>query len=185
MDGRGFGVPTLVPHLPQHPGLTLAQTVIGLAGGNEPPNPLPPKNFGYDYPMPSLTADSVVFNQDKVLLIRRGKDPFKHRLALPGGFVNEGETSRDAAQRELREETGLTITTVPRLINVYDSIGRDPRGWVVSHAYLFRTRQVNVVGSDDAVEALWLPLNKISKSELAFDHWTIINDAWELERSVI
>ncbi len=135
----------------------------------------------YEHPRPAYTADTVVFNGASVLLIRRGKEPFKGKLALPGGFVNEGEQSIDAARRELHEETGLISCLSFRLVGVYDSRNRDPRGWTVSVAYMTRTKQLHVRAGDDADEAFFVPLNKLGKELLSFDHWTIINDAWELE----
>lgn len=134
----------------------------------------------YDYPRPAYTADCVVFNGAEVLLIRRGKEPFKGMLALPGGFVNERETSKQAAIRELKEETGLDLEHC-KPIGVFDEPGRDPRGWVVSSAYVFRTRQRLVKGADDAEEALWVPLNRLG-NVIAFDHAKIIDTALSQER---
>ncbi|MGM9680976.1 MAG: NUDIX domain-containing protein [Eubacteriales bacterium] len=91
-----------------------------------------------DYPRPSLTADVLVFNKsgDKVslMLIRRGGHPYLGKFALPGGFVNPGETVEQAATRELAEETG-TGGLPMKLVGVYSAPGRDPRAWVVSCAY--------------------------------------------------
>jgi 8-oxo-dGTP diphosphatase len=135
----------------------------------------------YEYPRPAYTADCVVFNSAEVLLIRRGKEPFKGSLALPGGFVNDGETSEAAARRELREETGLDLEHC-KPIGVFDLPGRDPRGWTVSAAYVFYTRQRIVRGMDDAISAIWVPLNKLDRQSLAFDHIKIIDSALKQER---
>lgn len=144
------------------------------------------RSYKYPYPRPGYTADVVVFNLANVLLIRRGKDPFKNSLALPGGFVNEGERSIDAATRELMEETGLSIPTqYLKPIGVYDRAGRDPRGWTVSVAYHARTMQYQVKGMDDAVEANWYPVAALDRLSLAFDHKQIINDAWNFEKGMI
>lgn len=150
-------------------------------GGFGGPPPDPVRNC-YDYPRPAYTADTVVFNGAKVLLVVRGKNPFKGRLALPGGFVNEGETSLEAAQRELNEETGLFLTTVPKLVGIYDKPGRDPRGWVITAAYSVRTSQLHLKAGDDAVDAKWVPINLLGRDLLSFDHFKIINDAWDMER---
>ncbi len=139
----------------------------------------------YPYPRPAYTTDIVVFNLDSVLLIRRGKDPFKGKLALPGGFVDEDETSIHAAIRELEEEAGLILKSTPKLVGIYDDPGRDPRGWTVSTAYMARTRQIHVQYGDDAVDAAWFPIASLDSITLAFDHKKIINDAWELERGTI
>lgn len=153
---------------------------LALAGAGEPPSP-PKRRICYDYPRPAYTADTVIFNGASVLLVRRGKDPFKGKLALPGGFVNEFESSLEAAKRELVEETGLIINSEPKLVGIYDKPGRDPRGWVITSAYRTRTKQLHVQAGDDATEAFFVPLNKLGKELLSFDHWTIINDAWEQE----
>lgn len=133
----------------------------------------------YDYPRPAYTADCVVFNGAEVLLVRRGSEPFKGMLALPGGFVNEGETAEQAAKRELLEETGLALDRCSP-IGTFDRPGRDPRGWTVSSAFVFRTRQRLVRGGDDAIEAIWVPLNRLGL--IAFDHNKIIDQALNQER---
>ena len=86
---------------------------------------------------PALITDCVVFDPHKrVLLVRRKNDPFAGCYALPGGFVNIGETVEAACHREVREETGLAIDERRlRLVGVYSDPGRDPRGHSVSVAY--------------------------------------------------
>src|SRR5262245_6625133 len=95
----------------------------------------------YEFPRPAFTADLAVFarveGEVRVLLIRRGHEPFAGRWALPGGFVDEGETALEAAVRELKEEAGLDVP--PDRIEpfgLFDAPGRDPRGWTVSAAFL-------------------------------------------------
>jgi 8-oxo-dGTP diphosphatase len=124
---------------------------------------------------PLLTVDCVVFDPaDRLLLIRRGHAPFKGRYALPGGFVDVGETVEAAALRELREETGIEGRVV-RLIGIYSDPKRDPRGHTVSAAFLVRPWSTKVQGGDDAASAAfvadWRGLN------LAFDHNAIVADA--------
>ncbi len=72
-----------------------------------------------------------------MLLIRRKNAPFKGRYALPGGFMESGETAETAARRELKEETGISVTRL-RLVGVYSDPRRDPRGHAVSIAYVAR-----------------------------------------------
>src|SRR3954466_382220 len=95
-------------------------------------------HFKYQYPRAALTVDCVVFGFDegelKVLLIRRGLEPFKGRWALPGGFVRVEETIDDAARRELAEETGLTNVFLEQLYT-FGQLKRDPRERVVSVAH--------------------------------------------------
>jgi 8-oxo-dGTP diphosphatase len=127
------------------------------------------------YEKPSVTADCVVFdNRDRLLLIRRRNPPFAGQFALPGGFVDPGETTEAAARRELMEETGLTARDL-RLVGVYSKPGRDPRGWTISIAYLVMAGDGAPVAGDDAstVEFRkdWREL------ALAFDHNQIVRDA--------
>lgn len=133
----------------------------------------------YDHPRPMLTADVVAIagNGDarRVLLVQRGNEPFKGRWALPGGFVDEGEQVADAAPRELQEETGLELADL-ELLGVYDTPGRDPRGWTVSAVYLGRVEsESEVAGADDAADARWFSVADLP--ELAFDHALIVADA--------
>lgn len=93
----------------------------------------------------------------RVLLIRKGQWPEEGKWALPGGFVRKGEICSKAAERELREETGLDLQLMMP-IGVFDDPGRDIRGWIVSQAYLkvMRPRDgVEVKGGSDAAEAQW------------------------------
>lgn len=127
--------------------------------------------YRYKYPMPSVTADCVVTRRRRgrleLLLIRRGKAPFKGRWALPGGFVEPGETLEAAARRELAEETGVRAGAV-RQVGVFGDPGRDPRGWVVAVAFLMRAKPGQARGSDDASDARWFSAAKLPR--LAFDH---------------
>jgi 8-oxo-dGTP diphosphatase len=105
----------------------------------------------------------------RVLLIQRGHEPFAGKWALPGGFVEEGESAEQAAVRELTEETGLTDVTVEQL-HTFSAPGRDPRGWVVSvaHLALLRLTEHAPAAGDDASRAEWVPVKKAK--DLAFDH---------------
>ena len=111
----------------------------------------------------------------RVLLVQRAHPPFAGEWALPGGFVDEGERVAHAAARELAEETGLKLGSLS-LLGVYDTPGRDPRGWTVSVTYIAKLpTQTPVTGGDDAREARWFGADTLPK--LAFDHATIIGDA--------
>lgn len=130
-------------------------------------------------PRPMLTVDVVVLacarEPPRALLIRRGNPPFAGSWALPGGFVEEGERVSEAARRELAEETGLRVDGL-ELLGVYDTPGRDPRGWTVSVVYLAKVqRELPVTGADDASEAHWFTVDALP--ELAFDHAVIFADA--------
>jgi 8-oxo-dGTP diphosphatase len=122
---------------------------------------------------PALTTDCVVFDaKGRALLIRRGNPPFKGKYALPGGFVDVGETVEDACRRELMEETGVKAGRL-ELIGVYSDPKRDPRGHTCSVAFL--TRVARAKAGDDAAAAEWVA--EWSKVELAFDHANILRDA--------
>src|ERR1700722_9350289 len=128
-----------------------------------------------------LTADVVVLagaSEDaRVLLIQRGNAPFAGSWALPGGFVEQGEQVAEAAPRELAEETGLRVDAGSlELLGVYDTPGRDPRGWTVSVVYIARVPgESAVAGADDASDARWFSVEELP--ELAFDHALILADA--------
>ena len=129
---------------------------------------------------PVLTADAVILDPEKgVVLIRRGHPPFEGCWALPGGFVELGEPCADACVREAREETGLDVEPVA-LLGVYSTPKRDPRGHTVSTVYLCRVLGGRLSGGDDASEARWF--GDLASVELAFDHATVLADAFLLPR---
>lgn len=119
----------------------------------------------------------------KVLLIERGWDPYKGSWALPGGYVDLGETSKIAAVRELEEETGVRVTEDDlRLIDVFDNPNRDPRGRVVSVAYAVSLPTgIEAAAGDDAVSIRWVSLKSAAAGEvdLAFDHHEVLKAAWQ------
>lgn len=130
---------------------------------------MPPKT-------PQLTVDCVaVDDRGRVLLIRRGNEPFKGCYALPGGFVDVGETVEDACRRELLEETGVAAEGLS-LIGVYSDPARDPRGHTVSIAFLTRLEAVMPSAGDDAAAAEWVA--DWRTLPLAFDHAKILSDAF-------
>lgn len=135
-----------------------------------------PGRFSYAYPRPALTVDVVLVSREdrpRVLLIKRKQDPFAGDWALPGGFVDQGETLLAAALRELREETGLTADGLEQLHAAGDP-GRDPRGWTVSVVFLARTgaKRPKAIAADDAAEVGWFPLD--APPPMAFDHAMIL-----------
>ncbi|MBI2079076.1 MAG: NUDIX hydrolase [Euryarchaeota archaeon] len=120
-----------------------------------------------------MTADPVVVQDGKILLVKRGREPFKGRWCLPGGFVEPGEKVEAAAVRELREETGLEGKVVG-LVGVYSEPGRDPRGPTVSVVYRVRVQPSAPKAGDDAEDARFWPLDALPP--LAFDHDRIVAD---------
>jgi len=126
------------------------------------------------FPTPGLAVDGAVVKGREILLVRRGKEPFKGAWALPGGFVEVGESTEDAVRREVAEETGL-LTRVAGLVGVYSDPARDPRGHVVGVTYLLAVSGILPVSAgDDADEARWFPLD--DPPETAFDHARILAD---------
>ena len=130
-----------------------------------------------------LTADVVLFGerdgQMYVLMIRRGWDPFAGHLALPGGHVDTGEATEDAAHRELAEETGLRLGRL-EYVGVYATPARDPRGRYVTFAYTaMLTHAPEPTAGDDATAAEWVLVDEVlaTGTTLAFDHKQIIHDA--------
>lgn len=122
---------------------------------------------------PSLTADAAVLRGDKILLVRRGREPYKGQWSLPGGFVSAGETVEAATLRELLEETGLRGSIGP-LVGVYSDPRRDPRGPTCGVVHFVHAAAGEPVGQDDADEARFWPLD--SPPPLAFDHAGIVQD---------
>lgn len=129
---------------------------------------------------PLLTADCVVFDtRGRVLLIRRGTPPFTGQLALPGGFVDVGETVEDACRRELAEETGVEARDLV-LVGVYSDPNRDPRRHTASVAFATVVTRARPQAGDDAAAVAWIA--DWRDRELAFDHDVILRDAYRLMR---
>ena len=143
-----------------------------------------------DYPIIDVTVDIVVLTLRDgelcALAVRRGEPPYQGRWALPGGFVEIDEDLRDAARRELAEETGLE-TGAARLeqLATYGAPGRDPRGRTISVAYLaVLPRLAEPTAGSDAAQAAWRPAEwLLGKGRLAFDHRTILADGVERARA--
>lgn len=129
---------------------------------------------GYDisrYKQPSVTTDIIAVTlrekntgnyrdptswESSILLIRRGQFPFKRYLALPGGFLQPGESVEECAKRELREETGLIAKTlIP--VGVFSKPGRDPRGWIISNAFLaiIPNAENQIHAGSDSADVMW------------------------------
>jgi 8-oxo-dGTP diphosphatase len=121
-----------------------------------------------------LTVDGIILYDNKLVLVRRGNEPFKGRLALPGGFVEKDETVEQAVVRETKEETGLD-TEIVRLIGVYSDPGRDPRGPTVSVCYRLRVTGGSPRASSDAAAVELVAPGAIPP--LAFDHDRMMADA--------
>ena len=131
------------------------------------------KAEGYRNPTP--TVDVIIETADgRVVLVRRKNPP--HGWALPGGFVDYGETLAAAARREAREETGLDVE-ITEMFHCYSDPRRDPRGHTVSTVFVGRASGDPTAG-DDAAGVGTFALGELP--ELAFDHHLILSDyrAW-------
>jgi 8-oxo-dGTP diphosphatase len=141
---------------------------------------MPKQTYCYDYPRPAVTTDICLFtvmeDELRILLIRRGAEPFKGYWALPGGFLSETETLDECAARELEEETGVRGARLEPFANFSDP-KRDPRYRVVTAAYLALVPAADhaLQSGTDADDARWHPVLRLPK--LAFDHREIIRSA--------
>ncbi|WP_033437477.1 NUDIX hydrolase [Saccharothrix sp. NRRL B-16314] len=137
----------------------------------------------------AVTVDLVIFtirdDRLQVLLVERGKQPFLGMSALPGGYVRDGETLDRTAMRELNEETGLDGRRLHlEQLKAYGDPGRDPRGRVITVAYLALVPNLSApVAGTDARAARWVPVESVDFDELAFDHAMILREALERARS--
>lgn len=137
-----------------------------------------------------LAVDAIVFGYNKevgvsLLLIKRKYEPFKGQWAIPGGFVLDDESLEAAVERELKEETGVTINYLEQLYS-FGEPNRDPRKRVVTIAYfgLVKSSQFEKLrATTDAEEAKWFNIKSLP--ELAFDHEKIVNVAIERLRGKI
>jgi 8-oxo-dGTP diphosphatase len=122
------------------------------------------------------------------LMIRRGIEPYIGQWALPGGFIREGESLEEAAHRELEEETGIESSRVGHIeqLATFGAPGRDPRGPVISVAYLaFVPDLPQPKAGGDAQEAQITPVNSLTgkSGKLAFDHIEILHAGIERTRA--
>jgi len=131
--------------------------------------------FTYNYPRPAVTVDAILVSpQNSVLLIERGREPFKGKWALPGGFIEMEEELEIACRRELEEETGLRVGEFKQF-RAYGGVNRDPRHRTISVLfYAFTDDELLACAGDDAAKAQWFPLDQLP--ELAFDHQQILEE---------
>jgi bifunctional NMN adenylyltransferase/nudix hydrolase len=143
---------------------------------------------------PFVTVDAVVTQNDQLLLVQRGRAPGEGQWALPGGFLEGSERLLNAAMRELREETQVTVPDAElraalRGVAVFDHPQRSQRGRTITHAHYFAlppsaAAPPAVEGADDAQAAKWLPIAELSSmtEELFEDHFQIIDHFLHVSR---
>lgn len=134
-----------------------------------------------EHPIINVTVDAAITSNVEVLLIRRKNDPFKDKLAMPGGFINPDETAAQAIIRELKEETGLIFLESDLYPDeIADNPDRDPRGRTISLVYALyvpdhKMQEIKAFAKagDDAKEVIFMDIKEAwntDKSEFAFDH---------------
>jgi 8-oxo-dGTP diphosphatase len=127
---------------------------------------------------PIPTVDTIIQRDSQILFVKRKRDPFKEHFVFPGGFVNEGEKVEDAALREVKEETSLSVELVD-ILGVYSDPSRDPRGHIMSTVFIGQISTTNkneAKAGDDAGAIQWIDLEDIDNKIFGFDHKTIISD---------
>lgn len=134
--------------------------------------------FTYQHPHPAVASDIVVLGISeeklKVLLIRRGLEPFAGKWALPGGFLRPDETVEECARRELFEETGVRDVLAIIQVGIFSRPDRDPRERVISVPYVacIELDSAKLSAGTDAAEAAWFDAK--DPPPLAFDHAEIL-----------
>jgi ADP-ribose pyrophosphatase len=117
-----------------------------------------------------VAVGAVVFNHDRVLLVRRGQPPSEDLWAIPGGSVEIGETLQEAAEREILEETGITIRAGDP-VYTFDAIVRDDSGKIRFHYVIVDLGADYVTGNpnagDDAVEARWVTVQEMNELQVS------------------
>jgi 8-oxo-dGTP diphosphatase len=143
--------------------------------------------YVYDWPRPMVTVDAVVFavtgGSIKLLLIKRGHEPFKGQWAIPGGFIGMDEELDDAVARELQEETGLTGVALEQM-HTFGTVGRDPRGRQITVVYIGIIKEGldRIKAGDDAAQARLFDINDLPP-DMAFDHDAVTKFAIERLKS--
>lgn len=126
-----------------------------------------------------LVVDIVVQTDTEVLMIKRKNNPYAGHWALPGGFIDPGETPVQAALRELVEETGVELNSAPTLVGEFREPYRDPRmehTWSWAFKLHINSQSATTAG-DDASAAVWIPIKQLGQLQLAFDHAAILKKA--------
>lgn len=139
------------------------------------------------YKHPSVAVDCVVRRGDEILLVRRGGYPFMGKLALPGGFIEDGESAEQAIRRELMEETSLRVKNL-RQFGFASAPKRDPRDWNISLVFTAQWAGGEPKGGDDAADAHFIKV-KLLENKLYVDKNVVeldiaLNECGELDHDL-
>jgi mutator protein MutT len=134
---------------------------------------------------PIVGVGAVIFDGDRVLLVKRGREPLKGQWSLPGGAVDVGETLEQAVAREVKEETGLDVRVGP-VVEVVDRIHHDASGRVEYHFvivdYLCRVVGGRAVAGSDADDVRWVAPDNLASCSVAAPAARVIQKALVLHR---
>jgi 8-oxo-dGTP diphosphatase len=142
-----------------------------------------------EYPdRPIVGVGAVIVRDSQVVLVQRGREPLKGRWTIPGGVVELGETVRECAMREAREETGLLVEA-EQVLEVVDSIVPDPDGRMQYHFVLVdffcRPQGGELQAGGDAVDARWVNASDLDRFQLTEAAARIIHKALEQNKAAV
>ena len=134
-------------------------------------------------PLPRIGVSACVWRDGKVLLVERGKEPWKGKWSLPGGGLEFGETVREAARRELHEETGIEADLI-KLVDIDDAIMRDAQGCAVAHyaiaCFTGYWRKGEAEAHDDVTKVRWAEVHELDALDMTPGTAAYIRQAWQL-----
>jgi mutator protein MutT len=138
------------------------------------------------YPaQPGFGVGAVMFEGDKVVLVRRGQPPLDGQCTLPGGMVEVGETIEQALIREVEEETGWIVRVVKQ-VALFDFIEKDARGRIRYHYiladFLCQRTEGDLMAGSDAKEVRLVPLDELADYQLTPKALEVIREAWKISK---
>ncbi|RME55534.1 NUDIX hydrolase [Candidatus Woesearchaeota archaeon] len=126
------------------------------------------------YVNPAPTVDIIIVHEDKVCLIKRKIEPYKGYIAIPGGYVDYGDTVEKTAIKEAKEETGLDVE-LQEIIGVYSDPERNPKKHLITTVFVAKPKSFELKDNEEA-EPFWEEISNVKSLNLAFDHNKIFND---------